>query len=175
MFYAMVKADRILTYTKDPVTGKVTFHDHYTKEPGEVVLSDEKDNLVFNASNALDCGLSKGTADTVQELGALLGLPEWYEVSDYGRKMAKAWQTLYKDCTEDVQKQIQRMDIRRAGGNIEQLQAQIQIGEKILQWSKRCKPCTDGMGITTEAIEQQLQEWRRALAEMRRNQRGAGS
>lgn len=172
---AMVKADRILTYVKDPVTGKVTFYDHFTKLPGEVVLSDEKDNLVFNASNALDCGLSKGTADSNEELAVLLGLPEWYEISDYGRKMAGAWQKLYKDCTEDVQKQMRRMDIQRAGGNAEQLQAQIQIGEKLLSWAKRCKPCTDGVGIDEETIERYLKEWRRALAEIRNQQRRTGS
>lgn len=174
LFYAMVEADRILTYTKDPVTGKVTFHDRITGLPGEVVLSDAKDNLVFNASNALDCGLSKGTADTHEELAALLGLPEWYEISDYGRRIAKAWQTLFKNCEEDVQKQIARLDIQRAGGTIEQLQAQIQIGEKLLQWAKRCKPCTDSSGVPVEEVERLVKEWKLALAELRRNQNRGG-
>lgn len=175
LFYAMVEADRILTYTKDPITGKVTFHDHVTGLPGEVVLSDAKDNLVFNASNALDCGLSKGTADAPEDLAKLLGLPEWYEVSDYGRKMAKAWQTLYKQCEEDIQKQMGRFNIQRAGGTIEQLQSQIQIGEKILQWTKRCKPCTDGRGIDPDQIERTLQQWRKQLAELRKANRPTGN
>jgi hypothetical protein len=175
LFYAMVEADRILTYTKDPLTGKVTFHDRITGLPGEVVLSDAKDNLVFNASNALDCGLSKGTADTPEQLAKLLGLPEWYEVSDYGRKMAKAWQTLFKQCEEDIQKQMGRFNIQRAGGTVEQLQSQIQIGEKILQWTKRCRPCTDGRGIDPEQIERTLQQWRKQLAELRKANRPTGS
>ena len=54
--------------------GKSTFHDKITGLPGEVVLSDEKDNLTFNASNALDCGFSKGTADSLEQLAPLLGL-----------------------------------------------------------------------------------------------------
>ena len=91
-----------------------------------------------------------------------------------GRRIAKAWQTLFKNCEEDVQKQMARMDIQRAGGNIEQLQAQIQIGEKIIQWAKRCPPCTDGMGIPVDEVERVVKEWKRMLAEMRRNQnRGA--
>jgi ATP-dependent protease ClpP protease subunit len=74
VFEAMVKAKAVLTYTKDPATGKSTFHDKITGLPGEVVLSDEKDNLTFNASNALDCGFSKGTADSLEQLAPLLGL-----------------------------------------------------------------------------------------------------
>jgi hypothetical protein len=74
VFEAIVKAKAVLTYTKDPATGKSTFHDKITGLPGEVVLSDEKDNLTFNASNALDCGFSKGTADSLEQLAPLLGL-----------------------------------------------------------------------------------------------------
>jgi membrane-bound ClpP family serine protease len=74
VFEAMVKTKAVLTYTKDPATGKSTFHDKITGLPGEVVLSDEKDNLTFNASNALDCGFSKGTADSLEQLAPLLGL-----------------------------------------------------------------------------------------------------
>jgi ATP-dependent protease ClpP protease subunit len=74
VFEAIVKTKAVLTYTKDPATGKSTFHDKITGLPGEVVLSDEKDNLTFNASNALDCGFSKGTADSLEQLAPLLGL-----------------------------------------------------------------------------------------------------
>jgi len=74
VFEAMVKAKAVLTYTKDPATGKSTFHDKITGLPGEVVLSDEKEKLTFNASNALDCGFSKGTADSLEQLAPLLGL-----------------------------------------------------------------------------------------------------
>jgi hypothetical protein len=94
VFEAMVLAKPVLTYTKDPITGKPTFHDKITGLPGEVVLSDEKDNLTFNASNALDSGFSKGTADTPEELAPLLGLKEWYEISDYGVKISAAWNKL---------------------------------------------------------------------------------
>lgn len=170
VFEAMVLAAPILTYTKDPVTGKPTYHDHITGEPGEVVLSNEKDNLVFNASNALDCGFSAGTADTPEELGKLLGLTEWYEVSDYGRKIAKAWQDLFKACDEDVDLQGQRWSIPRAGGTIEQLSQQVRIFEKVLQWAKRCPPCTESKGIDPEELERQLIQFRKRLAEMRKAQ-----
>ena len=34
----------------------------------------EKDALTVNVSNALDCGFSKGTADSLEEFAPLLGL-----------------------------------------------------------------------------------------------------
>jgi hypothetical protein len=40
--------------------------------PGEVTLTDAKDSLVLNSSNAKDCGLSAGTADTDEELARIL-------------------------------------------------------------------------------------------------------
>lgn len=170
VFFAMVEADAILTYTKDPVTGKPTFHDRVTGAPGEVVLSNEKDNLVFNASNALDSGFSNGTADTPEELAPLLGLTEWYEVSDFGRKLAKSWQTLFADCEKDLELQMGRLNIPRAGGSVEQLSTQIQIAERVLQWSKRCPPCTEGKGIDSEELERQIKMMRKRLAEMRKAQ-----
>ena len=171
VFEAMVLAKPVLTYTKDPVTGKPTFHDHRTGLPGEVVLSDEKDNLTFNADNALDSGFSKGTADTGEELAPLLGLKEWYEVSDYGVKMATAFQKLFEECEKDFQLQQQRLNIPRAGGPAEQIAAQIQILEKILQWDKRCPPCISGQigerGI--EQIQKELKELRKQLSDLKKS------
>lgn len=174
VFEAMVLAKAVLTYTKDPVTGKVTWHDRITGEPGEVVLSDEKDNLTFNASNALDSGFSKGTADTNEEMAQLLGLKEWYEVSDYGRRIAKNWQDLFEGCEKDIDLQIGRLNIPRAGTPAENLAAQIQIVEKILAWAKKCKPCTDGKGIDAEDLEKRLKEMRKQLGEMRKAQQKSG-
>ena len=174
VFEAMVLAKPVLTYTKDPVTGKPTFHDKITGLPGEVVLSDEKDNLTFNASNALDSGFSKGTADTDEELAKLLGLKEWYEVSDYGVKMATNFQKLYEECEKDLQLQQQRLNIERAGGADEQIAVQIQILEKILAWHKRCKPCIEAnLGPkAVEQIQKELKELRKRLGEMRKAQQG---
>jgi hypothetical protein len=174
VFEAMVLAKPVLTYTKDPVTGKPTFHDKVTGLPGEVILSDEKDNLTFNASNALDSGFSKGTADTDEELAKLLGLKEWYEVSDYGVKMATNFQKLYEECEKDLQLQQQRLNIDRAGGAEEQIAVQIQIMEKILAWHKRCKPCIEAnLGPNAvEQIQKELKELRKRLGEMRQAQGG---
>jgi hypothetical protein len=177
VFEAMVLAKPVLTYTKDPVTGKPTFHDKITGLPGEVVLSDEKDNLTFNASNALDSGFSKGTADTPEELAPLLGLKEWYEISDYGVKIATAWEKLYEECQKDFAFQQKRLEIQRAGGAEEQIAVQIQIMEKILDWNRRCKPCIEGQigkqGV--EGIEKEIKDLKKRLGEMRKNAKSSGS
>lgn len=174
--HAMIKADRILTYTKDRVTGKPTFHDHITGLPGEVVLSDEKDNLVLNASNALDCGFSKGTADTNEELAKLMGLPEWYEISDYGRKMQKAWVTLFKACEADVAKLKNRMNIGR-GSAKETLTSRLQTLETLLNWTKRCKTCTELNGVDPDQLKKLIEDTREQLAAIRKaedaNRRGS--
>jgi hypothetical protein len=173
----MVLAKPVLTYTKDPITGKPTFHDKITGLPGEVVLSDEKDNLTFNASNALDSGFSKGTADTPEELAPLLGLKEWYEISDYGVKIATAWEKLYEECQKDFAFQQKRLEIQRAGGAEEQIAVQIQIMEKILDWNRRCKPCIEGQigkqGV--EGIEKEIKDLKKRLGEMRKNAKSSGS
>jgi hypothetical protein len=177
VFEAMVLAKPVLTYTKDPITGKPTFHDKITGLPGEVVLSDEKDNLTFNASNALDSGFSKGTADTPEELAPLLGLKEWYEISDYGVKISAAWNKLFEECEKDFAFQQQRLQIQRAGGAEEQIAVQIQIMEKILDWNRRCKPCIEGQigkqGV--EGIEKEIKDLKKRLGEMRKNAKSSGS
>ncbi len=176
VFDAMVLAKDVLTYTKDPVTGKVTWHDKVTGQPGEVVLSDEKDNLVFTASTALDSGFSKGTADTEDELGKLLGLDEWYEPVNpgekqpYGRKLAGNWKKLFEDCEKDIDLQINILQGAPKSDPIEQTSAEIRTIERILQWERRCKPCTDSKGIDRERLEKMLKDARKRLVDLRRAQ-----
>jgi hypothetical protein len=170
VFDAMVLAKDVLTYTKDPVTGKVTWHNKVTGLPGEVVLSNEKDNLVFTASTALDSGFSKGTADTEAQLAVLLGLPEWYEVSDYGRKLAAGWQKLFEDCEKDIDLQLNLLNVPKAGGEIEQVNAEIRTLERLLSWLKRCEPCAEGKGLDKERLERALKDARKRLADLRRAQ-----
>jgi hypothetical protein len=167
VFEAMVLASAVLTYTKDPVTGKVTWHDKITGLPGEVVLSDDKDNLTFNASNALDSGFSKGTADTGEELAPLLGLKEWYEVSDYGRKISGELNKNYEECEKDIKFQMERLNIQRAGGAQEQISVEIQIIEKILAWHKRCPPCVEGK-VNPDALIKQLKDLKKQLSQSKK-------
>jgi hypothetical protein len=138
VFEAMVLAKPVLTYTKDPATGKVTFHGRRTGAPGEVVLSDEKDTLAFNAGNSLDCGFSKGTADTGAELAPLLGLKEWLLIAGANADESSAG----------------RAALARAM-------------EKVLAWDTVCPPCISGrMGDSgVEQVRRALEDLRAQLAE----------
>jgi membrane-bound ClpP family serine protease len=162
VFDAMVLAKPVLTYTKDSASGKTTFHDRITGLPGEVVLSDEKDNLTFNAGNALACGFSKGTASSGEELAPLLGLKEWHEVSDFGVKLASASRMVFEACEQDFE-QLQAI---LAGGPADAspagLRAQALALEKVLAWNTLCPPCIAGR-IGDTGVEQV----RRALADLR--------
>jgi len=134
---AMIHHPLLCSYDKDPVTGKVTIYD--TLE-GKYVLSDEKDNLVLNASNALDCGFSDGTADTPEELAQLLHLPEWYEISDYGRKLHRDWQAAVKGCKTEVPKIIARLDFKNMTGAPEKvLGTRISLLNELKTWWDRCE------------------------------------
>ena len=69
----MVIVARQLSYDIDSETGEITYYDDLT---GKHPLSDgtSVEVLALTANNALDCGLSDGTADTREELAALLDL-----------------------------------------------------------------------------------------------------
>lgn len=162
----------MVSYTKDPETGEVTWYGGVEGEwepggPGEVVLSDEDQNLTFNASNALDCGFSKGTADTPEELAELLGLPQWHEISDYGREIAAEWKETHDRVTERLQKIQAELQYKGSSGGPEvQLRTQIRLLEEVLRYAKQYPLLT--LGIDERALERQIEEMKRRLAMMNR-------
>jgi membrane-bound ClpP family serine protease len=175
IFEAMVLADAVLTYTKDPETGEVTWHDKITGLPGEVVLSTTETNLVFNSSNALDSKFCNGIADNTDELAKLLGLPEWYEISDYGVKLANGFLKVCEQCEKDVQLQLRRRGIRR-GTQKQQLIVEIEVCEKLLDWSRRCPPCVAGafgqlrVNKVVEQLREELKEFKKQLSDINKSE-----
>lgn len=170
LFEAMVLAKPVLTYTKDPSTGRVTFQDRRTGVPGEVVLSDERENLVFNAGNALDCGFSKGTADTGAELAPLLGLGEWHEVSDFGVKLAATSGMVFEACEKDFER-LQALLAGTGDGPSADPKADAQALERVLAWDTICPPCVSGrIGDSgVEQVRKSLGELRRRLGEQEKS------
>ena len=166
---AMIHSPNLLSYDKDSETGEVTF---YNDLSGEHILSREGENLAFNASNALDCGFSDGTANTEQELAELLDLDEWHETSDYGRRIAKDWQDLVKRAQRELPLLEQRLAYAGTGSGdpIEILGNRIKIHEKFLRWKDRCPPCTQGLGPKQD-IRRKISEMRRELAQLKKRRR----
>lgn len=124
------------SYDKDPVTGEITW---YGDLRGEFDLSNKDQNLSFNADNALHSGFSKGTADTGEELAELMNLPQWYEISDFGREIAKDWAEQYKRLQrqfEDIQYDLQERN-QRTGDPILVLSTQKKAIQKIIRSLKK--------------------------------------
>jgi membrane-bound ClpP family serine protease len=165
---AMIHAPNMLSYDKDSVTGEVTF---YNDLSGEIVLSRSGENLVFTASNALDSGFSDGTASNEEALAELLDLPEWYETSDYGRKIAKQWQDTVESAERELPLLMKRLEYAGTGsGNpVEILGTRIRIYEKFMRWHERCPNCTMIAGLPPkDQLKREIVEMRRDLAKLKK-------
>ena len=149
---AMVYSPIIVSYTKDPKTGKVTF---FPDKSGEVVLSDEKDNLTFNADRAMDCGYINGVADTPDELFAAMQLaPGTYEVNDAGKRIGEQWdRTLEK--AKKQRTEIEQ-DLRLASDpGVKSLQKRIQLYKQMQDIWKKALPVAEGGGQPLLPLEAQ--------------------
>ncbi len=165
---AMIHAPNMLSYDKDPATGEVTF---YNDLSGEMILSRPGENLVFTSSNALDSGFSDGTANNEQELAELLDLPEWYETSDYGRKIAKQWRDTVELAERELPLLKKRLEYAGTGsGNpVEILGNRIKIYEKFMRWHDRCPNCTMIAGLPPkEELQREIVEMRRRLGKLKK-------
>jgi hypothetical protein len=164
---AMIHAPRLLSYDKDPDTGEVTFRPDLS---GEVVLSKADQNLVFNASLALDCGFSDGTADTEEELAQLMDLPAWNEKTDYGRVISEKW----VDTVETAQSECRRLNARLnylgtgSGNPIEIIGKRIQIFEEMIKWQERAPNAVRGMVPSKEYLEREIKNLRKQLSDMKK-------
>jgi len=171
--WAMKLNKYMVSYTKDPDTGEITWYGGVEGEwepggPGEVILSDENQNLSFNASNALACGFSKGTADTPEELAKLLGLPRWHEISDYGRQIAKEWQETHDRVTERLQKIRAELQYKNTSSGDQRvvLRTRIKLLEEVLRYVRDYPLLT--LGINEQQIEREIEQMKRQLAMMNR-------
>ena len=166
--YAMKTNQAKLSYDKDPETGKVTWHNDLS---GEFILSDgdKKNNLSFTASVAEHCGFSDGTADTPDELAKLLDLPKWNEVTDYGRKISKAWQELCAQAQEEIPKIIARTEYKNAGEDaVTRISTLIRLFEQLVTWIERCPNVAQTMLPPKDVLERQIEDLRKQLADIKR-------
>jgi hypothetical protein len=165
----MIHAPMMVSYDKDPDTGEVTF---YNDLSGEYVLSDEESNLVFNASLALHCGFSDGTADTEEELAKLLDLPEWNEKSDYGRKISQEWLDTCEKAQNEVRRLWAQLGYKGSGSGdpVEMMGIRIKILEKVIRWQERAPECVGGVP-PKEQLEREIKDLRKQLSDMKKSKR----
>jgi len=120
----------LLSYSKDPETGKVTW---FNSMEGEVVLNRPGDVLGFTAREAIDSGIAIGPADSEEELGVLIGQGGWKEAGS-GRKLHDDWNALVKRGQKELT--LSGIEYQETGNDIAGLTKKIKIVESWLRWYK---------------------------------------
>jgi len=174
---AMVHAEDLLSYDVDPDTGKVTFYDTLQ---GEHELSNAKENLTFNASNALACKFSSGTADTLDDLLAAMGVPEGqYEVSEAGNKVFEKWKRTCEQCEKEVPELFRQYQLggTGTGDGMVVLGKRIDAIKKLLEWWKKAPEMMryEIRVPEPEQLEQQLEQLKYQQQQARKQRDGAGN
>jgi hypothetical protein len=136
----MVYSPLVVSYTRDPKTGKVTF---FEDGSGEKTLSDDKDNLTLTADQALDCGFSQGTANTEAELFEKMQLKAGtFVVNDEGRKIGEGWEKTLANAGK--QRRTIMQDWELAGDGTKGLAKRIELCKKMQDVWKRAEPVAMG-------------------------------
>jgi hypothetical protein len=153
----------LLSYTKDPETGAVTW---YQSLEGEVKMNRSGQVLGFDARQAVDCKLAIGIADSKEELGQLLDQGGWRELGT-GEKIHEDWNDLVKRCEKSIT--LSKKEFDEAGGDAQGIRKRIKIIEDWLRWYKRAPNAVVSMQFYPKAqLEQMLvglREQLRALQE----------
>ena len=154
---AMVWSEAIASYTKDPKTGKVTF---YPDKTGEVILSDERDNLTFNADNALACGYINGVADTDKELFQAMQLaPGTFELNEAGKRIGDGWEKTMERARKD--RAAIEQDFAAANKvtpESKKILKLIDIYRRIQELWKKAPPVAEGMGEGAPLIPPEVEQ-----------------
>ena len=154
----------LLSYTKDPDTGDVTW---YQSLEGEKIMNNKGQVLGFTALEAIDCGLAIGQADTKEELGILLNQGGWREVGT-GEKLHDDWIALAERCKKSII--FDNKELGKLPGGEEGLRKQIKIFEEWIRWWDRAAnacmevriPSKKQLEQTVIVLKEQLQALRRA-------------
>ena len=164
---AMVKKEFLLSYTRDPDTGEVTWFDNLS---GDVILSTADQNLEFTSSTAIHSGFAQGIAYTTDDLAKLLDLPAWPEGVDYGREIKEKWHKKVKKCEEAVPLLIAQLNYKNQSDPdpIVRLGTQLGIWRKLRSWCVQTPSVTLGFGLNKEVCDQQIETLKRAIARLKR-------
>lgn len=169
---AMIKVSKLLSYDVDPDTGERTF---YPDLSGEFDLSDEENNLVFTATQAVHSGFADGIADTEEELAKVLDLPRWHENSDYGRKIAKKWYDTVKLAEHDLPLLQARLNYAGTGSGDQMviLGKRIKILQDLIRWHDRAPNVMQMQGARSkQVLQREIKELRKQLADLKKSRGG---
>ncbi len=163
----MVYSPLVVSYTKDPKTGKVTFFDNAN---GEVMLSNDQENLTFNENNALDCGFSQGTADNLEEICKIMQLkPNSYVVNPYGKKVSESWDKTVTDSKKAAMRLRTEWEIKGASqGEAAQIAARLKLLDEMLRIWEKCEPVAMGYEGGGPLIPDEAQQYEDLFAEFQK-------
>ena len=169
---AMVTNAPLLSYDKDE-NGNVKW---YNTLEGKYKLSDEIQNLTLNADTALDCKFSDGTADTAEELLALLHLDkDKVEISKVGYKIHEDWQKNLKTCLEEKTKTIRDLNNPAGADEAAMIGNRIKAIKKLIAWWDKCSPCLQYENPPVppkEELEKIIKDLQKQLGDMKKQGRG---
>lgn len=176
----MVYAEFELSYDYDPETGKVTWYDNMN---GKYALSDKKDNLSMNATDAVRSRFAQGRANTEYELFDALQLEKGkYVVSHAGKKFANDWIKTQDQANHDVPRLLLEVQNPTPRGDaIAILGARIQAVKKLISWWDRAPNVLimelprAGVQVPPKSnLQELLKQLQKDLADAQRNRRTRG-
>lgn len=167
---AMIHHPVLLSYDKDPETGKVTW---YESLQGEYKLSDEISNLSFSSSQALHSGFADGVADTKEQLAKFLDLAEWNEMSRTGYEAYEDWNKTVSRAKVEIPRIFGRFQIIQgsaAASPEEKIGRMIDLLEQLIMWSRRAPNVARyEAGLPPiEELERMIRDLKKQLSDMRR-------
>lgn len=146
--------------------GRVTWYDDLS---GEQVVSTDSRVLTFNAIDAEKYGLSRGIADTKDELAALLQAGEWVEVGQDAEAQMVEFRENVARAEVEIGEAFQKLQIALEAGEFGR--ARRYLGE-LRSWARRAPSWTEysagGAPPLTRDVFRQIE---RQIDELRNNRR----
>jgi len=141
----------LLSYTKDPETGDVTW---YQSLEGEEIMNRNGQVLGFTAPEAVHSGMAIGIADTKEELGLLLNQGGWREVGT-GTKLHDDWLEVATRCKKAIM--ADNKERGKLGGSARDLRKQIKILKSWVRWWDRAaNACMEVRIPTKKQLEEMI-------------------
>ncbi len=146
--------------------GRVTWHDDLS---GEHVVSTDNRILTFNAIDAEKYGLSRGTADTKDELAALLQAGEWVEVGQDAEAQMIDFRENVARAEVEIGEAFQKLQIALGAGELGR--ARRYLGE-LRSWARRAPSWTEySAGGAPPLTRELFRNLERRIDELRRGRR----
>jgi hypothetical protein len=154
----------LLSYTRDPETGDVTW---YQNLEGEEIMNRNGQVLGFSATEAVHSGMAIGIADTKEELGLLLNQGGWREAGT-GTKLHEDWLEIATRCKKAIA--ADNKERGKLGGSARDIRKQIKILKSWMRWWDRAaNACMEVRIPSKKQLEQMIVQLEEQLDAIQRS------